>query len=171
MSFGRLRAFLPFAFFLGLMAPVKAESFKFLSINLASKHINASGKYNEENFGLGVGYSFDIRENLRTVLEAGFYKNSYSEQSHYAIGSVDYQFYEMKNDATLHIGAFTGFSYYGDRAKAIGGHGFWSVGKYIVIGGVEATYATSQGTEFVIGLVPAAPKADGLITFRIRQRF
>ena len=67
-----------------MMTVVNAEDQNFyLDINIGSKHSNSDngteGKYNEDNFGLGL--SLDLSDSYE--FNGGFFKNSYSKTSAY----------------------------------------------------------------------------------------
>jgi len=78
-----------------------ADSF---TVNLASKHFNATQNYNEKNPGLG--YIKDI--NRHWQVKTGFYKNSYNNTSVYLAAGLKH---EMKHWAWgIDFGFVTGYT-------------------------------------------------------------
>ena len=163
------------ALFVGILLSFSTPAFsagtKFLSMSVASRHLNSDYDYNENNFGIGFGYSFDLGDGWRTAWELGFYKNSYGEQTKYGLLDLDYRVQTFENKDALYLGGFVGLADYGKRAKGIMGDKMDPIGTYILMGGAQATYATAQGTDFILGVVPGAANAETVLTFRIRQRF
>ena len=77
-----------------------------------SHHMNRSVDWNEKNPGLALGFSHQIEENSRldVTVEAGTYKDSYSQQARFALLGV--RCYAIGERQSLHGTIQGGIGYY-----------------------------------------------------------
>ena len=107
----------------------------YVDSTVMSKHINPSEDYNESNFGLGVTYRYTQYLEYRV----GYYKNSYSKHSNYALVNVIPYPYTKGNwniDAGLNLGIIDGY-----QDTKIGNNG-------VSIGSVNLMVAPSVSIEY-----------------------
>ena len=140
-----------------------------LTFNIASHHAGASQHFNEENYGIGIGFNAPSDNGKwRYGVEAGFYRNSNNDRSEYVIASADRKVASLGEHTDLGLGVVGGFANYHGGAEGFGNKGIPTFGDWLIVGGATVSVRHKERTEFRMGIHPAPEIADFLLTFQVR---
>ena len=144
---------------------VRGGSYNYATINHASKHLNATKDFNENNFGLGLGSEAPLRNSKWAVgVEGGYFENSNNNTSIYAVGYFERDMLETKPRA-LRVGFFSGYARYPAEA-ANSDSIFPTIGDYIPVAGLQATVPTFGPHEFRVRVAPGLSRSSAIVALQ-----
>ena len=119
-----------------------------VTVNLGSKHINASRDFNEVNPGFGIGVSAPVADGkYEMAVELGQYRNSVNGNSTYVVGSLDTEAAALSRRTKVRLGGFAGVVRYPGLSDKFTS-GIPSVGDWVAAGGVQATVRVDDTYDF-----------------------
>ncbi len=143
----------------------RTEAYNYGTISHASEHVNATKDFNETNPGLGLGSEAPLRGTKWSAgVEAGFFENSNSNTSTYAVGYFERDML-AKRPRALRVGFFSGYARYPSEA-ANSNSIFPSIGDYIPVAGLQATVPTIGRHEFRVRLAPGLSRSSAIISLQ-----
>jgi len=146
---------------------------KYLVLNVASHHVNSSLDFNEQNFGLSysIGHRPIEQSSWENSLEFGFYKNSFSEISSYALVKGDFAIGKSIFGSEMRLGAFAGFFEYPSATDYARSHGIPTIGEFVLVPGLSATLRSELGVDLRLNVAPGAKQADAIVSVQIGFRY
>lgn len=140
-------------------------AYNYATISHASKHLDAKKDFNENNPGVGLGSEAPLRGSKWSVgVEGGYYENSNSNTSIYAVGYFERDVLVRKPRA-LRVGFFTGYARYPNEA-ANSDSIFPTIGDYIPVAGLQATIPTVGPHEFRVRVSPGLSRSSAIVSLQ-----
>ncbi len=154
--------------------PVTANTFEeYIIFNIASYHVNSTYDFDENNFGLSYGISLQPLEHnsWEYGLEVGFYNNSFSEITRYALVKSDIAIGKSSNNTEYRLGVFLGLFEYPSAITFAQKRGILTFGEFILIPGLSATIRSVRGYDLRLNIAPGSKRADAIISIQIGVRY
>ncbi len=143
----------------------RSTAYNYGVISHASEHVDATKNFNENNLGIGVGSEANLRGTKWSFgVEGGIFDNSNSNLSPYAVTYFERDMLARKPRA-LRVGFFTGYARYPDEAASSDSI-LPSVGDYIPVAGLQATFPTVWRHEFRVRVSPGLSRSKAIIALQ-----